>query len=107
MQLRFGKQSPLQSNNFRHLRNLAKTTNAILLMEFFNMFLYCHHKQYFRNTFYKLFLVARGNSYIRVFSLPMCWPGKIQLGSRISESAKGRNMKFGIRVANGVDQVPL
>ena len=57
------------------------------------------------------FLVAGGNSYIWVFScpagVPVCRPGKIQLGSRISESAKGRNMKFGIRVANGVDQVPL
>ena len=56
------------------------------------------------------FLIAVGNSYIQVFSWPaglvVCRSGKIQLGSQISESAKGRSLKFGIRVANGVDQVP-
>ena len=52
-------------------------------------------------------LILNKNAYNRIFSLLVCRPGKIQLGSRISESAKGRNMKFGILLANGVDQVPL
>ena len=37
----------------------------------------------------------------------LCRPSKVQLGSRISESTKGRSLKFGIRVTNGMGQVPL